>query len=1015
MIIERAIGMKLKKRPRIWQVVLVGLSLSAFSSQAWTRESQPRLVTDEFQESLERISALKSADIKFPPDKVRFVRLVIHKTNDKSPAGIDELEIFAPAGKDNLALAQRGAVASASSVIAGYAIHKVEHLNDGKYGNDHSWIAATNKPEWVQIELPQSTSIGSVVITRDRTGKYTDRIPEVFEVLISQDGNQWQSVVSREKAEQVRQLPYLPIERLPEKSWDGFLQYAFLRERATWSNIPADDHLSPLVVNRPAQPGGAPYWNRIASLAPLERVLVLFEEMIERLDDQGLDVAVERRQAKDLRRLANGDMDSTKLYLAARRAKRQLFFRDPALALLDRILFAKRHPFHESHNYSEHFDGILEPGGGIYVLNIPRDEQGRFRPERALIQQLFDGSEGVAREPVSDFDAKTIYFAYRPDKPEVEGWDSYWHLYSMGADGSNLRKLTKGPFHDFDAVCLPDGGLAFNSTRCKVRFLCWRPQAYVLHRMDADGSNITRLSHANLTEWRPSVMQSGLILWTRSEYLDKGADYLHTLWSIRPDGTGPQLVFGNNTPNCYSQAHEVPGTKELVCTLMSHGDHHGPIALIDGSKDPFDVEAITNITPDTRPQYEMDRSYDDTFRDPYPISRDHFLVTHNPDNQHSWGLYVIDRYGNREWLYVDPEISSKYPSPLRARPRPPALPSNLDEKIAQEGMGQFTVQDVYLGLGSTVPRGQAKYLRVAEEVPSHLQLLSSGQYRADHSYIEVYATPVYSVYGPPKSFETRTPNAPLDMIRSFYNWPDLVSEVAPGLYRVQEGKKCWPSYVAKASLGTVKIAEDGSVNFLAPAGKVLYFQLLDSQYNELQRMRSVIQLQPGERRSCVGCHENRRTTPPPHAGSALVKEPQRLTPPPWGTQAFDYQKIVQPVLNANCVRCHDGSESGRCDLRGTLDKNLVPASYRTLITGGWVHYFNFGYSMRPFKAEPLSFGTLKSHLWEVLADKHHKEVKLNEAEMRAIKAWVDLNCPLWSDYISYPERKKLQAANCSAN
>jgi hypothetical protein len=125
-----------------------------------------------------------------------------------------------------------------------------------------------------------------------------------------------------------------------------------------------------------------------------------------------------------------------------------------------------------------------------------------------------------------------------------------------------LRKLTDGPFHDFDAVCLPDGGVAFHSTRCKVRFLCWRPQAYVLYRMDADGTNMRRLSHANLSEWKPSVMRSGRILWTRSEYLDKGADFGHTLWSIHPDGTHPELVFGNNTPNCYSQAHEVPGTQE---------------------------------------------------------------------------------------------------------------------------------------------------------------------------------------------------------------------------------------------------------------------------------------------------------------------------------------------------------------------------------------------------------------------------------------------------------------------
>jgi len=1004
-----ALNRKLKMRLYFWRFSCVGLLLATIFSQAWAREPQLQLVTDEFQEALEQISGKTVGAVDFPAHKARFVRLVIHKTKDNTPPGIDEFEIFAPAGKDNLALAQRGAVASASSCIAGHEIHTIENLNDGKYGNDHSWIAASSKSQWVQIELPKPTSVSRVIITRDRTGKYRDRIPEVFEVLVSQDGSQWQSVAKRDRTPST-QIRRLPIDRLGEKSWNGLLQYAFLRERATWSKIPADDHLSPLLIDRPVSPGGAPYWGRIARLAPLERVLVLFEEMIERLAGQGLDVTAERNQAAELRRQAKVNSKSETLYLAARNAKRQLFFRDPALAPLERILFAKRHPFLESHNYSEHLDGILEPGGGVYVLHIPRDQQGRFRPDRALIQELFDGSKGIVREPVSDFDAKTIYFAYRPDKPLVKGWASYWHMYAMEADGSGLRRLTYGPFHDFDAVCLPDGGVAFHSTRCKIRFLCWRPQAYVLYRMEADGGNIRRLSHANLSEWKPSVMQTGRILWTRSEYLDKGADFGHTLWTIHPDGTHPELVFGNNTPNCYSQAHEIPGTNELVCTLMSHGDHKGPIALIDRAKGPFDTQAITNITPDTPPQYQMSRSHHNTFRDPYPISSNHFLVAHNPDNKHSWGLYVIDRYGNRELLYVDPKISSKHPRPLRARTRPPVLPSTLDPELAKQGLGQFTVQDIYIGLGSTIPHGQAKYLRVSEEVPAILETLPCGQYRADHpAFEDFYATPVHLVHGPTPNFVTRTSNAPLKSLKTYLDWSKKVSQISPGLYRVNEGGG-WPSFVAKASLGTVPIEKDGSANFLAPAGKVLYFQLLDDDYNELQRMRSVIQLQPGERRSCVGCHENRRSSPQPHGGSALLKPPHRLKAPPWGAEAFDYQRVVQPVLEANCVRCHNGREPKRCDLRGNLDKSRIPISYRTLIEDGWVHYFDFTYGMRHFKAEPLSFGTLQSRLWKVLANKQHKEVVLKEAEMRAIKAWIDLNCPLWPDYIFRQNRPKTQTA-----
>ena len=125
--------------------------------------------------------------------------------------------------------------------------------------------------------------------------------------------------------------------------------------------------------------------------------------------------------------------------------------------------------------------------------------------------------------------------------------------------------------------------------------------------------------------------------------------------------------------------------------------------------------------------------------------------------------------------------------------------------------------------------------------------------------------------------------------------------------------------MAKAVLGTVRIAEDGSANFTAPAGKVLYFHLLDENFNELQRMRSVVQLQPGEQRSCVGCHDDRCAAPLRHGGLALNQPVQPLTPPPWGAEPFDYERVVQPVLNANCVRCHDTQSEAKLDLRGTRD------------------------------------------------------------------------------------------------
>ncbi|KPJ70136.1 MAG: hypothetical protein AMS14_11110 [Planctomycetes bacterium DG_20] len=144
-------------------------------------------------------------------------------------------------------------------------------------------------------------------------------------------------------------------------------------------------------------------------------------------------------------------------------------------------------------------DARFRPGGGVYVLEMPR-RQGRFEPGEAKVTRLFDAGGGIVRNPMADFDARRLFFAYRPSET------GYYHLMAMNADGSGLRQLTDGPFHDYWPCPLPDGGVAFISTRCKARFLCWRPQAFVLFRMDADGRNIRPLSHANLSEWAPSVM-----------------------------------------------------------------------------------------------------------------------------------------------------------------------------------------------------------------------------------------------------------------------------------------------------------------------------------------------------------------------------------------------------------------------------------------------------------------------------------------------------------------------------
>ena len=80
-------------------------------------------------------------ELKFPAREAKFVRFVIKASVGGQPC-IDELEVYAPDSDENLAPAEKGATPSASSLLGGYVQHAIEHLNDGQYGNSHSWIPA---------------------------------------------------------------------------------------------------------------------------------------------------------------------------------------------------------------------------------------------------------------------------------------------------------------------------------------------------------------------------------------------------------------------------------------------------------------------------------------------------------------------------------------------------------------------------------------------------------------------------------------------------------------------------------------------------------------------------------------------------------------------------------------------------------------------------------------------------------------------------------------------------------
>ena len=132
----------------------------------------------------------------FPPTEAVAVKFTILATNSAEPC-IDELEIYDASGR-NVALAEGGAIASASGTLPGHAIHKLEHINDGKTGNEHSWISNTMGQGWVQIGFPAKARIQRIVWSRDRDVRFADRVPTQYRIEVAAESGKWTTVASSE-------------------------------------------------------------------------------------------------------------------------------------------------------------------------------------------------------------------------------------------------------------------------------------------------------------------------------------------------------------------------------------------------------------------------------------------------------------------------------------------------------------------------------------------------------------------------------------------------------------------------------------------------------------------------------------------------------------------------------------------------------------------------------------------------------------------------------------------------
>ncbi len=553
------------------------------------------------------------------------------------------------------------------------------------------------------------------------------------------------------------------------------------------------------------------------------------------------------------------------------------------------------------------------------------------------------------------YDGRTILFSAR--RPGIEGG---WHIYEIGADGRGLRQITAGNCSDISPLLLPGGEVMFVSTRRGNAVVCQKRPSGVLYVADRDGSNVRRVSGNTLSDHTPQMMNDGRVLFTRWDYgMDKNVFCRQTLWTMYPDGTQFRLFYGNTieNPNGFWQARAIPGRPEVVCVLGPHHQFHaGMIGLVwDG----LGIEAPRGegmrwITRELPTIGDMTLPWG--YQDPFPVHEHMFLVSYGGDGQKRNRLYLLDDRGNRRCIYEDQKLGCWSPLLLRPKRKPPVVvgsgrspefayrPVVEANRTPGNESATLVLQDVYEGIGKHVKRGEVKALQIAEQVPK---------------------------IGDPVG--------------------DQIWGYSPTVGR-------GTMYVRRL-IGTVPVEADGSAHFKVPAGRDISFNALDAEGRVIRHMGSTMHLAAGEVQGCVGCHEPRDTVPPIRSAVPLAirRAASIPTSPKWAEGGIiDFVKVVQPVLDKHCVKCHRGPTPPKgVDLSG--DKTHIHSqAYDQLLDRGLVHYVpvaGTGHAEGTARAR----GAMVSRIRRFIeADHSGKPLPLSDRER--IYAWIDMNVPYYGTY-----------------
>lgn len=708
------------------------------------------------------------------------------------------------------------------------------------------------------------------------------------------------------------------------------------------------------------------------------------------------------------------------LYVDTCLARRQVRLA-PLLEKTDKIIYAT----HQNMGiiYLETETQGCPDGSQLRLIDLSPEKEGRPLTD----ELLFDSKNGIVRDPELSFDGKKLLFAWRKTNRALKTVGQLapakgnYKIYEMDLATRAIRPLTNDDTYgaDFEPCYLPNGDIMFSSVRCVQEVTCGWGDASNLYVMDKDGKYARRIGFDQTQTGFPHLLNDGRVVYTRRDYNDRGQTYAHSLFVMNTDGTSQTEFYGNNTsePTSLQHARPIPGSSSK-CLAIAGGYHTtqgGKLVVVDTTKGRQEYQGIEFLDWD----YTQKRTGGDMYgREghqstyPYPIDKDSFLVSHDPfgyylladsgvgivyrikeGSKMRYKLYYMTMDGKREMLAADPVLSCTQGLALTERTKPQVRATAVNYT---KDSGTMYVQNVYYGPGAEgIKPGSVKKIRVTEIYYKPVTIGAGGW------------SPPRDQVGPGKKY-------------SGVGWHSVLP--------VGVGSA---SFDAKGILGEADVHEDGSAMFEVPARTPIYLQLIDEKGDVLQSMRSWATLMPNENFSCVGCHEDKNSTPllMGKQTQAMQRAPQKLKPfYEVSGKPFSYAKMVQPIFNKHCVSCHaPGKKAAKIDLSDTVvsdypeetwcnsTRRKFYQSYLTLLDvkwttskvkdGGrrldegrpnkWVDYYTRLLTVELLP--PYYAGATKSGLLELLRA-GHKNVKISEEELNIISAWIDLNVPFIGEY-----------------